>query len=33
MTSSAGTWEEVWEIVRQIPAGRVTNYGTVARLL
>ncbi|HJO05624.1 MAG TPA: MGMT family protein [Acidobacteriota bacterium] len=25
-------WHEVWEIVRQIPAGRVMNYGQVAVL-
>jgi methylated-DNA-protein-cysteine methyltransferase-like protein len=30
---SAGTWDEVWEVVRQIPAGRVIAYGGVARLL
>lgn len=26
-------WEEVWEVVRQIPAGRVMSYGQVAELL
>jgi len=26
-------WEEVWEVVRAIPRGRVMNYGQVAGLL
>ena len=26
-------WEEVWEVVRAIPPGRVMNYGAVAALL
>ena len=30
---SAGNWEEVWDVVREIPAGKVMNYGGVARLL
>ena len=30
---TAGTWDEVWEIVREIPPGKVMNYGGVARLL
>lgn len=28
-----GTFERVYEIVRQIPRGRVTTYGTIARLM
>lgn len=28
-----GFFESVYEIVKQIPYGRVTNYGTIARLL
>ena len=31
--ASGSTWDEVWEVVREIPAGKVTNYGAVARLL
>ncbi len=30
---SDSAWTEVWEIVRQIPAGKVMNYGQVAKLL
>lgn len=30
---SDSAWLEVWEIVRQIPAGKVMNYGQIARLL
>lgn len=26
-------WDEVYEIVRQIPAGKVMNYGQIAKLL
>jgi methylated-DNA-protein-cysteine methyltransferase-like protein len=26
-------WDEVWEVVREIPAGKVLNYGAVAKLL
>ena len=26
-------WAEVWEVVRQIPAGKVMSYGQVAGLL
>lgn len=26
-------WEEIWEIVRQIPRGRVMSYGQIAGLL
>lgn len=26
-------FEDVFEVVRQIPAGRVTNYGTIAKYL
>lgn len=26
-------WEEVWEVVRQIPPGQVMSYGQVAALL
>lgn len=29
----ASAWEEVWEVVRAIPRGRVMNYGQVAALL
>ena len=31
--SDASAWHEVWDIVRQIPAGKVMNYGQVAQLL
>lgn len=30
---SESAWHEVWEIVRQIPPGRVMSYGQVAELL
>ncbi|MFQ5743116.1 MAG: MGMT family protein [Acidobacteriota bacterium] len=30
---SRSSWEEVYEIVRLIPPGRVMNYGQIARLL
>lgn len=34
MTERGGSaWEEVWEVVRAIPRGRVMNYGLVAALL
>ncbi len=33
MASGHGTWSDVYEIVRQIPAGKVMNYGAVAKLL
>ncbi len=28
--SEPSAWHEVWDIVRQIPSGRVMNYGQVA---
>lgn len=33
MASGHSTWAEVYEIVRQIPAGKVMNYGAIAKLL
>lgn len=30
---SPSFFEDVWEIVRQIPAGRVTSYGAIANYL
>ncbi len=33
MASGHSTWTEVYEIVRQIPAGKVMNYGAIAKLL
>lgn len=27
-----GTFEEIWDIVRQIPPGKVATYGQIARL-
>ena len=30
--SSQGTWQEVYDVVRLIPSGRVMNYGQVAKL-
>jgi len=33
MASPHTAWSEVYEIVRQIPAGRVMNYGAIAKLL
>ena len=32
-TAEPSAWEEVYEIVRQIPAGKVMSYGQVAQLL
>ena len=33
MRSDDGAWREVWQLVRQIPPGRVMSYGQIARLL
>lgn len=33
MASESSAWSEVYGIVRQIPAGRVMNYGAIAKLL
>lgn len=33
MASGHSTWAEIYEIVRQIPAGKVMNYGAIAKLL
>ena len=33
MAAGRSAWTEVYEIVRQIPAGKVMNYGAIARLL
>lgn len=33
MSNGDSAWEEVWEVVRQIPSGKVMNYGQVAKLL
>jgi len=33
MASVHSAWSEVYEIVRQIPAGKVMNYGAIAELL
>lgn len=33
MKSHADFYEQVWEVVRQIPEGRVTSYGAIARFL
>ena len=33
MGDSPSAWNEVYEIVRQIPAGKVISYGEIARLL
>ena len=30
---NASAWQEVWDVVRQIPAGSVMSYGQVASLL
>ena len=27
-----GTFDEIWDIVRQIPAGKVATYGQIARM-
>ncbi len=29
----ASGWDEVWDVVREIPPGKVMNYGAVAKLL
>ncbi len=31
--SSTSFFEDVWEVVKQIPAGRVTTYGAIANYL
>ncbi len=31
--TNASFFEDVWEVVRQVPAGRVTTYGAVANYL
>ena len=31
--SKSSAWSEVYEIVREIPAGKVMNYGAIAKLL
>jgi methylated-DNA-protein-cysteine methyltransferase related protein len=33
MLESKDYFEEVYKVVREIPAGRVTNYGAIARYL
>lgn len=33
MAKDEGFFQQVYEIVRQIPSGRVTSYGAVARFL
>ena len=33
MKSEAGFFERVYEVVKQIPAGRVTSYGAIARYI
>lgn len=33
MSSRSDFYEQVWEVVRQIPEGRVTSYGAIARFL
>jgi len=33
MATGHSSWAEVYEIVRQIPAGKVMNYGAIAKLL
>jgi len=33
VASEHSAWSEVYEIVRQIPAGKVMNYGAIAKLL
>ena len=33
MSSNSDFFEQVWEVVRQIPPGRVTSYGAIASFL
>lgn len=33
MAASEGFFERVWDLVRQVPEGRVASYGQVARML
>lgn len=33
MKSNSDFFEQVWEIVRQIPSGKVTSYGAIAAFL
>lgn len=33
LSSSPSFFEDVWDVVRQIPAGRVTSYGAIANYL
>ncbi|MEY4851767.1 MAG: hypothetical protein RIS99_162, partial [Bacteroidota bacterium] len=33
MSSNTDFFEQVWEVVRQIPPGKVTSYGAIASFL